>query len=115
MTATIVGRSWEGRCGCRKQSMEIAQIQLQIHYVIKPQAGQKETKHLSKDNPYCHNITHDDHDDDNHLNNLPDTSFLKKNPFGKCLHSLTSWWVHSVMISVYKSRLFLYTGVLTSP
>jgi hypothetical protein len=85
MTATIVGRSREERCGCRKRSTEIAQIQLQfaliqlqIHYVIKPQAGHKEKKHLSKNKPYCHNITHDDHDDDCHLNNLPDTLFLKK-------------------------------------
>jgi hypothetical protein len=65
--------------------------------VIQPQAGHNETKHLSKNKPFCH-ITpddDDDDDDDNHLNNLPDTLCLK------CRLGLTSWWVHSVTVSVY--------------
>ena len=82
MTATIVGRSCEGRHECRKSSktaqiqLQSALIQLQISYVITPQTGHKEMKHLTKNKPHCH-ITHDDDDDDNHLVNLPDTLLLK--------------------------------------
>ena len=113
----------------QRESMEIAQIQLHfaliqlhfaliklhIHYVIKPQAGHKETKNSSRNKPYCHNITHDDDDDDIIPITYQTLYSLKKKQFGKCLHCLTSWWVHSVIIYVYKSWLFPYTGVLISP
>jgi hypothetical protein len=71
--------------------------------VIKPQAEHKGTKNLSKDKPY-HHITHndDDGDDDNHLNHLPDTSFLKKQ-FGKRPHSVTTWCVLSLIASIFRS------------